>query len=307
MLYLYTPQNADHLAALLREALPEFELAVWPQAVDNEAVRYVVAWNPPDGFFAQFPRLRAVFALGAGVDRLLTRADLPLQVPVIRLTDAGMAGQMAEYALYGVLRYQRQFDLYQAQQARHAWQPLPPRLAPEVRVSVLGLGAIGAVVARTLADLGYAVSGWSRRPKDLPGIACHHGPAALDALLATTDVLISVLPSTPETRWLITGKQLAQLPRGAALINAGRGDQIDEAALLDMLDVGHLRFAQLDVFAHEPLPPDSPLWDRPEVTITPHIAAITLPGPAVAQIADKLRALQRGEVPAGLVDRTWAY
>ncbi|TDR82984.1 2-hydroxyacid dehydrogenase [Paludibacterium purpuratum] len=307
MLYLYTARDADHLASLLRDALPGIELAAWPQDVDYSKVRYLVAWNPPEGFFARLPKLQAVFALGAGVDRMLARPDLPRQVPVIRLTDAGMARQMAEYVLYGVLRHQRHFDLYQQQQARHDWKPLPPKLVHEVRVSVLGLGAIGAVVAQTLAEFGYAVSGWSRRPKALPGVRYHHGPDGLEDLLAETDVLVGVLPSTPETRGLIDHRRLARLPRGATLINVGRGDQVDESALLEMLETGHLRFAQLDVFANEPLPAESPLWDRHDVAITPHIAAITLHGPAVEQIADNLRALQRGEVPAGLVDRAQAY
>ncbi|WP_232219868.1 NAD(P)-dependent oxidoreductase [Pseudogulbenkiania sp. MAI-1] len=206
-----------------------------------------------------------------------------------------------------MLRYQRNFDLYQQQQARHDWTPLPPKLPDEVRVSVLGLGAIGSVVAKTLAGLGYTVSGWSRRPKELPGVACYHGQQELEALLSKTDVLVSVLPSTPETRGLLNRERLARLPRGAALINAGRGEQLDQEALLEMLVAGHLRFAQLDVFVNEPLAPESPLWDRHDVIITPHIAAITLLGPAVQQIADNLGALQRGEVPAGLVDRTQAY
>lgn len=307
MLYLYAPQDSDHLASLLHAALPDVELAVWPEEVERNKIRYVVVWNPPDGFFADLPHLQAVFALGAGVDKLLARRDLPGHVPVIRLTDAGMAQQMAEYVLYGVLRYQRHFDLYQQQQARHDWKPLPPKLAHEVRVSVLGLGAIGSAVARTLATLGYAVSGWSRGPKDLPGVTCYHGSAELGVLLSKTDVLVSVLPSTPETQGLINRERLAQLPRGAVLISAGRGDQLDQGALLEMQETGHLRHAQLDVFSTEPLPPDSPLWDRHDVTITPHIAAITLPGPAVAQIADNLRALQRGDVPRGLVDRTRFY
>lgn len=307
MFYLYTTQDAEHLASLLREALPGIELATWPQEVDYTQVRYVVAWNPPEGFFANFPQLQAVFALGAGVDRLLARSDLPSSVPLIRLSDAGMARQMAEYVLLGVLRYQRHFDLYQQQKLKHDWKPLPPKLAPEVRVSVLGLGAIGGEVAKTLAEFGYTVSGWSRGPKSLNGVRCHHGLVELDTLLAQTDVLVSVLPSTTETRGLINSERLARLPRGAAVINVGRGDQLDENALLQLLESGHLRSAQLDVFAHEPLSPDNPLWERHDVMITPHIAAITLLGPAVNQIVDNVHALLRGDVPAGLVNRMRAY
>ncbi|MDC7712355.1 2-hydroxyacid dehydrogenase [Vogesella indigofera] len=307
MLYLCTPKETKLLGTLLRHALPEVELAIWPQAVDNMQVRHIVAWNPPEGFFANFPRLEAVFALGAGVDRLLLRTDLPAHVVIIRLTDAGMAQQMAEYALYGVLRYQRQFDLYQQQQVEHRWTPLPPRLAHEVRISVLGLGAIGSTVATTLAGLGYSVSGWSRRPHQLTNIACHYGRQALDTLLNNTDILINVLPSTPETRGLLDHARLAQLPQGAAIINASRGDQLDLDALLERLDAKQLRFAQLDVFDMEPLATGHPLWERSDVIITPHIAAITLPDAAVAQIADNWRVMQRGGTPSGLVQRHLAY
>lgn len=307
MLYLYTAQDTEQLASLLRDALPGVDVAVWPTQVDRAKVRYVAVWNPPDDFFAGFPQLEAVFALGAGVDRLVSRTDLPPHVPIIRLIDAGMAQQMSEYVLYGVLRHQRHFDLYQQQQEHGNWQPLPPKSAHEVRVSVLGLGALGAEVAKTLARFGYAVSGWSRRPKNLPGIDCYHGPEGLALLLARTDVLVGMLPSTPATRGLLDQQRLSQLPRGATLINVGRGDQVGEQALLQLLESGHLRFAQLDVFANEPLPAESRLWRRNDVAITPHIAAATLYQPAVTQIANNLQALSRGEVPAGLVDRTLAY
>jgi glyoxylate/hydroxypyruvate reductase A len=307
MLYLYTPEHSEQWLPMLQQALPELEVAAWPQPVDKEQVHYIAAWNAPEGFFAGFTQLKAVFSLGAGVDKLLRRGDLAEQVPIIRLTDAGMAQQMAEYVLYGVLHYQRQFDLYRQQQTQRLWQPLAPKLAQEVRVSVLGLGAIGAAVAKTLAGLGYMVSGWSRSPKEVPGVACSHGAAGLDALLANTDVLVSVLPSTPETRGLIDREFLMRLPRGAGLINVARGDQLDQDALLELLDAGQVRFAMLDVFASEPLAAENPLWARPDVIVTPHIAAITLIGPAVQQIADNLRALQGGRMPQGLVDRGRAY
>ena len=307
MLYLYAPKDVDRLAPLLRSALPEMEVVASPQAIDYDKVRYVVAWNPPEGFFSQLSALEAVFTLGAGVDRFLARPDIPDHVRIIRLTDAGMAQQMLEYVLFGVLRYQRSFDLYQHQQNRCEWLPLPPTLPKEVRVGVLGLGAIGSFVAKALSTFGYTVSGWSRGPKALPGITCCHGPEELETLLTHTDVLVSMLPSTPETRGLFDHKKLSQLPRGAALINVGRGDQVCEKALLEMLESRHLRFAQLDVFAEEPLSPEHPLWNRHDVFITPHISAVTLHGPAVQQIADNLRIVERGGVPPGLVDRARSY
>ncbi|MCW3478164.1 glyoxylate/hydroxypyruvate reductase A [Neisseriaceae bacterium JH1-16] len=307
MLYLSIAQEAEHWLAAFRSTLPELEINAWPAPVDPSRVRYIVTWNPPAGFFADFLNLEAVFAQGAGIDKLLARDDLAPDVHIVRLSNAGMAAQMVEYALFGVLRFQRDFDHYAEQQMDGAWRQHPPRLAEATRVSVLGLGAIGAAVASTLAGLGYRVSGWSRSPRELPGIRCVHGEAALGALLADTDILVGVLPSTPDTRGLLNRERLALLPAGAALINAGRGDLIDLAALVELLDNGRLRGAQLDVFPAEPLAADDALWRHPKLLITPHIAAATLIEPSAAQMADGIRRLQAGELPAGLVERQRAY
>ncbi|GAB3129819.1 2-hydroxyacid dehydrogenase [Novispirillum itersonii] len=284
-------------------------VAVWPEAVDPAAVEYIAAWSPPAAAsFAGFANLKAVFNLGAGVDKLLARPDLDPAVPIVRLQDAGMAPQMVEYALYGVLRHQRDFDVYAQDQAERRWQPRLPRLAAETRVTVLGIGAIGGAVAVALAGLGYSVRGWSRSLRSLPGVDCRAGADALPLLLPETDILISVLPSTPETRGMFNAVTLGALPAGASFINCARGDQVDEAALLDLLDSGHIRMALLDVFRTEPLPQDSRLWSHPCVVATPHVAASTLPGPAVDQIADGIAALSAGISPLpGQVDRSRAY
>lgn len=305
--FLFTPRNTEQWRSLFEVALPDYRICT--ELSDSEAaeVRYLAAWNPPAGLFARFTALEAVFALGAGVDRFLSRPDLAAEVVLVRLTDAGMAQQMIEYVLAGVLRYQRDFDHYAGQQAAALWQPLPGRLAGEVRVSVLGMGEIGGAVAGALAGLGYRVSGWSRQAREQDGVRCIHGWPALDALLAETDILVNLLPNTPETRSLLNAERLGYLPHGAAIINAGRGEQLDEAALLALVDAGQLRGAQLDVLAEEPPAADHPFWRHPKIVLTPHIAAKTLPEPSVAQIAHKLRALREGRVVAGLVRLDRAY
>lgn len=307
MLYLYTPRQREQWLAALAAALPDQQVMAWPEPVDPDAVRYLAAWRPPEQFFTQFPRLEAVFALGAGVDRFVGRPDLPAQAALIRLTDAGMTAQMQEYVLYGVLRYQRDFDRYGSQQRGHHWLQYPPRLAADTRITVLGLGEIGGAVATRLAQLGYTVAGWSRCPRTLAGVACHAGMAALDGLLARTDILVNLLPSTAQTCGLLDGMRLSHLPPGAAIINAGRGDQLDLDALTLLLDADRLRGVLLDVFPEEPLPPDHPLWQHPRVTITPHVAATTLIAPAAQQIAAKLAAFLRGEPVAGVVERQRGY
>ncbi len=307
MLYLYSPDQQDLYFCLLEEALPDWTIACWPQEVDAEAVTHVAAWMPPAGFFHRFPNLQGIFVMGAGVDQLLQRDDLPEQATIFRLTDAGMAQQMTEYCLYGLLHYQRQMDLYRQQQHAHKWLPLPTRLAKDIRVSILGLGELGMQVAQSLAKMGYPVTGWSRRPRQIEHVNCVHGDAALQSLLPETDVLFSVLPATPETHHLLNAERLALLPKDAAMINAGRGTLIDQDALLTHLEQGKLRFVLLDVFEQEPLAENHPLWKHPRVLITPHIAADTVPAAAVEQIAANIHALANGRPVTGLVDRHRGY
>jgi glyoxylate/hydroxypyruvate reductase A len=307
MLYLYSPEQQDHYHQLLQEALPDWSIACWPQEINAEAVTHIVCWKPPVDFFSRFPNLKVIFTLGAGVEKFLQRDDIPEHVAIIRLTDAGMAQQMVEYALYGVLHYHRQMDVYQQQQQANIWQPQPTRLAKNTRVTILGLGHLGVHVAQTLAKLGYTVSGWSRQHREYDGIRCVHGYAALDTLLQESDVIIGMLPSTDETRHLLNAQRLAMLPKDAAIINAGRGTLIDEDALLALLNQQHLRFVLLDVFATEPLPNAHPFWQHPAVIMTPHVAADTLPEEAVAQISANMQALASGNPVQGLVDRQRGY
>ena len=307
MLYLYILDQPERYLRLMQEALPDEAIACWPQEVDATAVTHAAVWAPPEGFFALFPNLHTVFVMGAGVDKLLQRNDVPEDVTLIRLTDAGMAQQMTEYCLYGLLHYQRQMDRYAQQQRDRQWTPRDTRLARDVRVGILGLGELGGRVAHDLVRFGYRVSGWSRRARQVENVRCLHGEAGLRELLPQTDVLFCVLPSTPGTRHLLDAETLALLPDDAALINAGRGSLIDEAALLERLDAGRLRFALLDVFAEEPLPENHPFWRHPRVIVTPHVAADTVPEEAVAQIAGNMHAQARGEPVTGRVDRQRGY
>lgn len=309
MILIHTPSPKEVAAylALFRAALPQQQFVTLDTLTQPERVRHVITWGPPPALFAGLPALQAVFALGAGVDKLLTRDDLAPDVAIYRLLDGGMAAQMTEYIRYGVLGYQRHMDVYRRQQAAGQWKMLAPRTPQQVRVGVLGLGEIGGSVAQALAADGYCVSGWSRSAKTVPGIRCHHGADGLATLLSGSDVLACVLPSTPETRGLLDHARLAALPAGAMLINAGRGDLLEQNALLALLDSGHLRCAQLDVFDVEPLPGGHALWSHPAVTLTPHIAAITLRPQAVAQIAANLERLAAGLPGLGQVVRGRAY
>ncbi|MDB5367660.1 MAG: D-isomer specific 2-hydroxyacid dehydrogenase NAD-binding [Rhodospirillales bacterium] len=290
-----------------RSRAPDLRVDALEDVPNPGDVAWIATWETAPGRFAPLTNLRAVFAMGAGVEKFLGRDDLRDDVALIRLNDAGMAVQMADYALYAALTVLRNFDHYDRDKAGFTWRPLRPRSPSSLRVTVLGLGTLGGFVAARLAERGYTVSGWSRSEKQIPNVRAVHGADSLDRLLAETELLISILPSTPETRNLLDARRLALLPRGAYVVNAGRGDQLDLDALLNLLDNGHLRGAQLDVFPTEPLPATHPAWENPALRITPHAAAFTLIDEAVEQMLDKLARFERGEKVEGLVDRTRCY
>jgi glyoxylate/hydroxypyruvate reductase A len=291
-------------------ALPEAETVLWQEGQPVGRCDYAVIWAPTPALLeqlAQLAELRAIFLMGAGVDALLKFGDALPDVPIVRLGDAGMAEQMAEYVAHAVLRYFRRFDEYERQARDGIWMPLPPRVKNEFTVGVLGLGKLGVPVLRALRQLGFPVRGWSRTEKDLPGIETFAGMEALDAFLSGTRVLVSLLPLTPETTNLLDRAHLSRLPEGAYLINVARGAQVAEPDLLALIRAGHIAGATLDVFRNEPLPAPHPFWSEPRITITPHVSALTLREDAVRQIADKIGLLERGESVADVVDRTRGY
>jgi glyoxylate/hydroxypyruvate reductase A len=294
-------------AALLRAALPHETLVLDRAAVDAAAIDIAIVANPPSGVLAGLPRLAFVQSLWAGVDRLLADPTVPPDVPLARMVDPAMSTAMAEAALWAVLHVHRDFADYAQQQRAGEWRQHSQRRADEVPVAVLGLGRMGATVARRLADNGYPVTGWSTRAASVPGIATRAGDAALAPLLGESAVVVNLLPLTAATRGFFDAKRLAQMRPGAALVNLARGAHVVEADLLAALDRGRLRHAVLDVFAEEPLPASHAFWAHPSVTILPHVAAQTDPRSAVASVARNVQAVRAGQVPAHLVDRRRGY
>ncbi|MBZ9537359.1 glyoxylate/hydroxypyruvate reductase A [Modicisalibacter tunisiensis] len=290
--------EADTWREALARRLPDADIVTSDDPGDTPA-DYLAVWKPPASLFEGQTRLKGIINLGAGVDALLANPGLPRDVPIVKLRDAGMAPLMADYVRFGVLYFQRDFDRYFAQQGHTTWHEQPLTDKADWPVGVLGLGAIGAHVARVLADDGFPVHGWSRSARSLDGVTCHHGEAGLPELLGRVRTLVTLLPDTDSTRGLIDAKTLSRLPEGATLINPGRGSLIDTAALLDALgpgeQEGHLRGALLDAFTEEPLPRDNPLWAHPRVRITPHMAAPTPVRDAADQVAELIRALDNGE------------
>ncbi|WP_136248212.1 2-hydroxyacid dehydrogenase [Halomonas borealis] len=302
MRVLVHTEAAEAWRDALAERLPDAEIFTSAAPADQRRrADYLATWKPSPELLGELEGLKGIINLGAGVDALLNNPALPSGVPIVKLRDAGMAGPIADYVRYGVCHFQRDFDRYRRQQARAEWRQHPAVDKAEWPVGVLGLGAIGAKVAQALADDGFPVHGWSRSPRTLPGIECHHGDAGLRELLPRVKSLVLLLPDTPATRRVIDAEALAALPEGASLINPGRGTLIDEAALLAALGdassetQGRLRGALLDAFPEEPLPAESPLWSHPRVLITPHMAGPTPLGEALDQVAEALRALAAGE------------
>lgn len=288
----------------LRRHLPGVQVASWVDGA--EPADYAVVWAPPQAFVDQQPRLKALFNVGAGVDKLL-RLQLPPQLPVIRLDDAGMGAQMTEYVCHAVIRHFRDFDGYEAQALEGSWVRRPPRSRAGFGVGVLGLGVLGEQVAQALRQFAFPVHGWSRSARTVDGVRCFSGRDALPEFLASSAALVCLLPLTPETRDVLDHARLSLLPKGAYLVNVARGEHVVEADLLSLLDTGHLAGATLDVFRTEPLPREHAFWRHPKITVTPHVSAQTLREESMAQIAGKILALERGESVAGIVDPHRGY
>ncbi|ALD07818.1 MULTISPECIES: glyoxylate/hydroxypyruvate reductase GhrA [Klebsiella] len=294
----------------LEKQLPGARVREW-KAGDNQPADYALVWHPPVEML-QGRALKAVFALGAGVDSILSKLRdhpdmLPLSIPLFRLEDTGMGRQMQEYAVSQVLHWFRRFDDYQALKLASRWQPLPEYRADEFTIGIMGAGVLGAKVAESLQPWGFPLRVWSRSRKSWPQVQSFAGQAELGGFLQGTRVLINLLPNTAETVGIINQTLLAQLPDESYLLNLARGVHVVEEDLLAALNNGKLKGAMLDVFSREPLPQESPLWAHPRVAMTPHVAAVTRPMEAIAYIAGTISRLERGESVSGQVDRQRGY
>jgi len=294
--------------AAIKTSLPTLEVRTWPEIGNASEIRYAALWLPPKGLFKPLINLTHIFALSAGVDRLLMADDLPKGVPIFRLEDGGMSTPMSEYVLMGVLQAQRQMPLLADAQANKRWQrDAPETAACDWHVGILGAGVLASAVASRLVQNGYRVSTWSRTQKNLPRVQSFAGPDQLQTFCSTLNTLVCLLPLTAETQGLLNTRVFNQLPKGASLINAARGEHCVDEDLIAALDSGQVSSALLDVFHEEPLPESHPFWSHPKVQITPHIAAPTAGDVAAKQIAQGVTDAHAGRQPGGLVDRKTGY
>lgn len=305
-LYKADPARGEQWARLFAQKAPEIEFRLWPDIGDPALIRYLAAWQPPEDLARTLPNLEVVFSVGAGIDQFdLSR--VPQHLPVVRMIEPGIVEGMVEYVTQAVLTIHRDLFDYAQQQAAREWREMPVRAAPSRRIGVLGLGVLGTAVLERLQLFGFPCAGWSRKPRTLDGIDCYAGSEALNTFLARTDVLVCLLPLTEATRGLLNAKLFAALPRGASLVNVGRGAHLNQDDLLAALASGQIRNAVLDVTDPEPLPATHALWGHPRVRITPHIASATRPDTAVDVVLDNIRRHCAGEPLLGEIDPSRGY
>jgi len=303
----YSARNPQPWLDAIAAALPDADVWLWTPEVAGRQADYAIVWMPPAELFASQSSLKAVFNIGAGVDGVIALPNLPADIPLVRLNDAGMAVQMAEYVCHMLIRHTREFDVYAAQATEQRWKMRRPINRADFPVGVMGLGSIGRRVAEAIAAFGYPTFGWSHSPKSLPGISTFSGYDQFDDFLSSVRGLVCLLPLTSETKGILNVTTLSKLKPNGYLINVARGSHLVEEDLLEVLNNGTLAGAAIDVVRQEPLPADHTFWVHPKITLTPHISAVTLREESVEQIAGKIKALARGDAVEGVVDFARGY
>jgi glyoxylate/hydroxypyruvate reductase A len=292
-----------------REVAPNLEVRGWNDpSVDPDAVSYVLVWEPEPGRLAGYRNLRAIFSSAAGVDHLMRDPTLPAHLPIVRMVSEETSQTLGEYCCLAALSILRDCPRMIAAQTARRWDAFePPHTARDKRVGIMGLGTIGKVAARMLGGLGFQLAGWARSHKNVHGITMLAGDDQLPAFLACCDIVVNLLPDTPETRGILDARRLAMLPRGAGVVNGGRGTAIVLADLIAALDSGQIGAAVLDVFEEEPLPAEHPAWAHPRITVTSHLAGYASCRARAASVAATLAALERGETVPHLYDPVRGY
>lgn len=306
ILYKASAERADQWAAAFARQAPDVPFRIWPDTGDPTAVEYLLLWQPPDRIVETFPNLKMVFSVGAGVDQL-DFSKLPPELPIVRMLEPGIAESMAEFVCMATLMLHRNMVDFIDQQRRRQWREIQVRAGTDRRVGILGLGQLGQASLEKLRPFGFRLSGWNRSPRQIEGVACFTGSEELPAFLEQTDVLVCLLPLTEMTRGILDAKLFAQLPRGATLINVGRGGHLVEADFLAALESGQLSGAIIDVLDPEPPAPDHPFWHHPRIVMTPHVASMTRPESGVAFVLETIERHRKGLPFDGLVSRSRAY
>ncbi len=303
VLFASKKEQPEFWLPLLEKALPRDRFFAWPDVNGGDIDVALIATHP-EGTFEKLPRLSFVQSMWMGVDNIIADPSYPRHVPLARLIDPGMVNAMGEMVAAQVLDWHRHLYCYREFQRTKTWKMRRQYLPSDRTVGILGLGELGGTVAARLRGMGFNVAGWSRRPRGLDGVRCS---TDLDEVLCASDAVVCLLPLTAQTRGILNRERMQKIRKEGCVINVARGGHLVAPDLLALLDAGHLAHAYLDVFEVEPLPPESPLWTHPGISVTPHIAALTEPRTSVAKIAQNLERLRRGERPGNLVDFAAGY
>ncbi len=297
----------DAVISQLLKLDPHLDIQVWPDIHRPEQIDLVIAWRHPIGRLKNFSNLKCIASLGAGVDHLMIDAEIPKKIPIIRVMDAYMANDIVQYVLTYVLHHIKRVDHWDVCQQKNFWGKQPPFNFSHKIIGIMGLGFLGRKAAESLQYIGLNVIGWSNSSKNIPGIKDFVGKKEFDLFLSQTDILVCMLPLTPHTKNILNRDTFAKLKPGACLINLGRGEHLVEEDLIFSLREKHIASVYLDVFQTEPLPPDHPFWNHPNIHVTPHIASVTNPTTATPQLMDAYRKLLNGDEITNRVDSVKGY
>lgn len=291
----------------LQVAAPNLHIRIWPDDEPREDITFALSWKHPAGVFSKYPNLKGICSMGAGVDHLLSDTSIPEGIQLMRIVDEALAQSMWEHLVAVVFRHLRNLGQYQIDQQAKIWKPIPYSRIQDVRVGIMGLGQLGGDMAVRFAQMGFAVNGWANSAKVINGVNCFAGKEELPVFLQQSDILICLLPLTPETQHILCTAKLSHCPKGTYLINVARGGVLHESELIGLLDSGRLAGACLDVFQQEPLPAEHPFWSHPSIFITPHIASITEPESVVGQVLENFSRVMNGKAVLNGVDKWKGY
>ena len=298
-------ERFDEWVQAFRES--DLKLVRWEDLKEGQAIDYALVWQPTTGMFDPHPEIKIIFSIGAGVDHMLGENVLPKGVPVVRMVETNLTLGMTVYVTYQILRHHRFMPLYEQFQRDKNWKEIIQIPASRRNVGIMGMGVLGTACAQVLKSFGFRLFGWSRSEKHIEGIEHYHGPEQLHTMLSYCDFLICLLPNTQETNHILCAKNLMHLPKQAVLINVGRGSLLVENDLITLLDSDHLSAAVLDVFQEEPLPTNSPLWNHPRITITPHVASMTVPETSAEHIWTNIKLYRLGHPLTHVADMQRGY
>jgi glyoxylate/hydroxypyruvate reductase len=300
-------KHPDAWIQALRQAAPGIEVLTRHEVGDPTSVTFALAWSHPPGIFAQYPNLKCISSMGAGVDHLLRDKDIPKHIPIVRIIEPKLSHDMFEFALAVIMNRLRGLTHYRQNQQQHYWKKQQYLNMADVRVGVMGTGVIGNYVAEQLQKTGFNVHGWSRSQGKETSYPKFHGVEQLQEFLSQSNILICLLPLTTETQGILNRNNLQELPKGAWVINLGRGGHVVDEDMIHLLNSGHIDGANLDVFREEPLPEAHPFWKHPKIFITPHIASLTTPESVAPQVVDNYFRALEGRPLLNVVDHEKGY